>query len=225
MNNYIELKVSCEAVDHFPLPEGLHLPIKAQQKDIPVLITRCNIQFYHKGGMFALDRRLATKLLELLTPEPRHIRLAFTSLFIHHQKIGGIIMDFTLSKDTPSVKLQVQALDANGNILPAIDTVTNHPTLQTGSLKITGDDNIVITPDANDPTLITVSRANNTTNATSSLQATALSDDGETVVGSSVITVVADPVVDTGLARSLQFVAAPVTPSGSTTSQSAASGS
>jgi hypothetical protein len=214
MNSYIELKVACEALEHFPLPEGLRTPVKVQHKDIPVLITPRNIQFYFKGGMFAVDRRLATKLLELLQPDrdpvPRRTHLAFTRLFIHNQKIGGIIMDFTLNQATPSVQLLVQDLNKDGAILPDIDSVTGHPTLQPGSLKITGDGNIVVTQDPTNPALVTVARANNTTNAVSTLTATATNDDGETITGTSQITVVSDPIVDNGIAETLQFVLAPV---------------
>lgn len=143
---------------------------------------------------------------------PRKTHLAFTQIVINHLKIGGIIMDFTLNKDTPSVQLLVQDLDVNGAILPEIDTVTGHPTLQPGSLVVTGDGNIVVTQDPTNPALVTVSRANNTTSATSTLTAKAVNDNGEAITGSSVITVVADPVVDNGIAESLQFVPAPVTP-------------
>lgn len=118
-------------------------------------------------------------------------------------------MDFTLSKDVPSVTLLLQALKG-GAILPDIDVVTGHKTIKDGTLVIAGDANIVVTQDPSNPLLVTVSRANNTTNATSTLTANAQNDNGDAISGASVITIVSDPVVDNGIADALQFVAAPV---------------
>lgn len=167
-----------------------------------------------------LEAEFERELEELLHAFPRHKYhrkhhqegkhiLAFTEIIFSNQKIGGIIMDFTLNQANPSVKLLVQDLDVNKAILPDTDSVTGHPTLKPGSLQITGDANIVVTPDPTNPALVTVSRANNTTNATSTLSAQAVNDDGDTITGTSTITVVADPVVDNGIAESLQFVPAP----------------
>lgn len=140
----------------------------------------------------------------------RKTTLAFTEItFSNHQKIKGVIMDFILSKDTPSVTLLLQALKG-GAILPGIDTITGHKTIKDGTLVIAGDANIVVTQDPTNLLLVTVSRANNTTNATSALTANAKNDEDQPISGSSVVTVVADPVIDTGIADSLQFVPAPV---------------
>lgn len=144
---------------------------------------------------------------------PRHVKrrthLAFTEIVIHNQKIGGIIMDFTLSKDVPSVRLKVQALDENGHILPDIDTLTGHPTIKPGTLLITGDGALVIVQDSVDPSIVTVSRKDNVTSGTFSLKADASNDEDGAITGASIVTEIADPVVDTGIARSLQFVTAP----------------
>lgn len=118
-------------------------------------------------------------------------------------------MDFTLSKDIPSVTLLLQALKG-GAILPDIDTVTGHKTIKDGTLVVSGDANIVVTQDPTNPLLVTVSRANNMTNATSTLIANAQNDEGSGISGASVITIVSDPVVDNGIADALQFVTAPV---------------
>lgn len=130
-------------------------------------------------------------------------------IFPNHQKIAGIIMDFTLSKDTPSLRIVVQPLDADKNILPEIDTVTQHPTLQVDSLVLTGDDNVAVVPDPNDPKVFVVSRKNNTFSGQGSLSAEAKNDEGDTINGTQLVTVIADPIVDTGIAKSLGFALAP----------------
>lgn len=118
-------------------------------------------------------------------------------------------MDFTLNLGNNSVALLIQALK-QGAILPDIDTVTGHPTIKDGTLALTGDANIVIAQDPTNPKLVTVSRASNTFNGQSTLSFTAQNDNGETISGSSIITLVSDPVVDNGIADALQAVTAPV---------------
>lgn len=148
-------------------------------------------------------------------PHPRHVRkrmhLAFTSItFSNNQKIGGIIMDFILNKDNPIVKLVLQALDKDGNILPTIDTVTGRPTLKPGTIQVTCDNpGIKVDQDPSDPTLVTVSRVDNVTTASGTLSAKATNDEDAEVDGSSVVNEVADPVIDNGIAASLQFAPAP----------------
>jgi hypothetical protein len=165
-----------------------------------------------------LEEQFLLELTELERRFPRHhyhrisekTTLAFTDITLFNkQKIGGIIMDFTLNQANPSVQLLVQALKG-GAILPAVDAVTGHDTIKDGTLQITGDANIVVTQDPTNPLLVTVSRANNTTNAVSVLTANAQNDAGAPITGTSKITVVSDPVVDNGIADALQFVAAPV---------------
>jgi len=118
-------------------------------------------------------------------------------------------MNFTLNKDNPSVQLLLQALKG-GAILPDIDTVTGHPTLKDGSLKITGPASVVISLDPTNPKLVTISRADNVTSVSGSISASALNDEGNEVDGSADFSEVADPVVDNGIADALQFVPAPV---------------
>lgn len=147
-------------------------------------------------------------------PHPRHtkrrMRLAFTSIAFKNQKIGGIIMQFQLNKDTPSVQLLLQALDENGSILPDVDVVTGHDTLKAGSIAYAAStSDVVITQDPTNPKLITVSRANNVTSVNGSISAKAISDEDAEVDGTADYIETADPVVDTGIAKSLQFVPAP----------------
>lgn len=121
-------------------------------------------------------------------------------------------MEFVLDKDQPSVALVLQALDKDGNILPTIDGVTNHPTLKPGSIVVTCDNpGVKITQSSDDPTQIIVSRADNVTTASGTLSAKATNDSDEEVDGSAVVNEVADPVVDNGIAASLQFAPAPAT--------------
>lgn len=137
--------------------------------------------------------------------------LAFTQIALfNHQKIGGIIMDFTLNQANPSVQLLIQALKG-GAILPAVDNVTGHNTIMDGTLQLVpSDPNIVVTQDPTNPLLVTISRANNTSSSASSVTANAQNDAGGSITGVTNITVVADPVVDNGIADALQFVSAPV---------------
>lgn len=140
----------------------------------------------------------------------RHILAVTEIAFSNHQKIGGFIMDFTLNKDNNSVRLLIQALKG-GAILPDIDTVTGHPTIKDGTLLFENDANIVLTyDDPTNPKMVTVSRASNTFNGQSTLSFTAKNDEDGDISGSSIITIVSDPVVDNGIADALQAVPAPV---------------
>lgn len=162
--------------------------------------------------VFAAELRIAEDILGHRHPRHPHNpeRLAFTEITLfNQQKIGGIIMNFTLNKDNPSVTLLLQALKG-GAILPDIDSVTGHPTLKDGSLKIGGPTTVVITQDPTNPKLVTITRADNVTNASGTISATAVNDEGNEVDGSADFAEVADPVVDNGIADALQFVPAPV---------------
>jgi hypothetical protein len=66
MSKPIELKVLCQVMDNWPLPDGAGLCWLTEKRDIPVYIDHKSLQFYYKDGMFMIDREVAKKLLELL---------------------------------------------------------------------------------------------------------------------------------------------------------------
>jgi len=125
--------------------------------------------------------------------------------FINKSKY--LTMSLTLNANTPTATQLVQALDVNGSVLGATDTITGHPTLQPGTLQVVSSDPSIFTVSVDPVTMLAAFTKLPGGGGTGTATAIAVNDLGETITGTLSVVVEAD-VVDTGIARSLQFAPA-----------------